>query len=455
MTTTALYRALTQSNQTVVVGPIDNLEITLTPEGVIELAFTAAENADMHQWRWGLTATPDEAWSDWMDLGLEGAEDELPEETLIYIQVRGVYNLTNFGPASNIDSIVTPEDVTEPILTLPTNDVTGSTTADVGVTTDGDADGVLYLVVSTSATAPTAQQVKDGEDIFGSPSPPFVNSQSIDSEGVKTFPVTGLTPGVTYYPHFMHEDASGNKSAVVTGSGLYYAQAFRFDGANDYMRRVGGFSGAADSKVGLGRVLVRINDANAAQVHLLIASTVLATAATNRFRMIRSTGNSLQVIAVGAGLTTVRLNFSTGGGSALQGVWYDWIFSFNMANSAQRHNFLNGNSISNWLTYDDNTLDFTYADWSIGAQLDGTLKGQYDLAQFAWWQQYLDLSQAGNMALFRDANGNPQNPAVAIAALGTPLIAHYGDLAAFHTNKGSGGGMTLTGALVETDSPSE
>lgn len=109
-------------------------------------------------------------------------------------------------------------DLTAPVLSSPTDTKTGSTTADLGVTTD-EGNGTLYTVVTTSATQPTKPQIKSGLDHLGAAAA-FADDQAIGSTGAKTFSATGLTASTSYFAHFMHEDAAGNQSNVSSGDGF-------------------------------------------------------------------------------------------------------------------------------------------------------------------------------------------------------------------------------------------
>ena len=107
-------------------------------------------------------------------------------------------------------------DVTPPTLTSPTGAATGSTTANGGATTN-EANGTIYVVASTSATAPSAAQVKAGQMHTGAAAAASANA-AVSSTGAKSVNFTGLTPSTTYYAHTMHEDASGNQSSVVSSA---------------------------------------------------------------------------------------------------------------------------------------------------------------------------------------------------------------------------------------------
>lgn len=104
-------------------------------------------------------------------------------------------------------------DVTAPTLTSPTGVQTGNATATVGVTTN-EANGTLYHFVSTSSTPPSAATLKAGTGAVVS------GSQAISSTGAKSASITGLTASTTYYTHWLHRDAAGNDSAIVSTTGF-------------------------------------------------------------------------------------------------------------------------------------------------------------------------------------------------------------------------------------------
>lgn len=107
-------------------------------------------------------------------------------------------------------------DSTAPTLTGPSGTQTGSSTANLGVTTN-EANGTLSYVVTTSATAPSVAQVRAGQDAAGAAAP-WSGSQSITTTGAKTASASGLSASTTYYAHFQHRDAASNDSAVVSSA---------------------------------------------------------------------------------------------------------------------------------------------------------------------------------------------------------------------------------------------
>lgn len=109
-------------------------------------------------------------------------------------------------------------DVTAPTLSSATDASTGTSTADLGVTTD-EGNGTLYAVVTTSSTTPSKAQIKAGQDHTGAAAA-FAGSQAISSTGAKTIGATGLADATAYFGHFMHEDASTNQSNAISADGF-------------------------------------------------------------------------------------------------------------------------------------------------------------------------------------------------------------------------------------------
>jgi hypothetical protein len=110
--------------------------------------------------------------------------------------------------------LVGPPDVTAPVLSLADVNEIDVTTATGLVTTD-EANGRLYIVVTESASNPSAAQVKAGLNHAGAAAV-FAANQAITSAGEKLFSITGLTTATTYYAYFMHEDWRFNQSTVVS-----------------------------------------------------------------------------------------------------------------------------------------------------------------------------------------------------------------------------------------------
>lgn len=127
---------------------------------------------------------------------------------------------------SNTITIVDAGDTMPPTLSLPLDVANFATAATGGVTTD-EGNGTLYWVVSTASNAPSKAQVKAGQMHTGAAAADD-GSQSVSGSGAQVLSPapSGLTAETQYYIHFMHEDAEGNQSDVVSGDGFITTQVF-------------------------------------------------------------------------------------------------------------------------------------------------------------------------------------------------------------------------------------
>lgn len=128
------------------------------------------------------------------------------------IEVRAI-NASGAGAWSSISTFTTDAaaDTTAPVLTGPTGAATGATAASGAVTTD-EANGTLYAVVTTSATPPSAADIRAGTGAA------YATSQAVSATGVQSVAATGLTASTAYYWHFLHDDAAANASNIATSA---------------------------------------------------------------------------------------------------------------------------------------------------------------------------------------------------------------------------------------------
>lgn len=151
----------------------------------------------------------------------------------IYTSGAGIFNtivnttnagmFLSFSGYTGVDDIIrtwnsgdSAADTTAPILTSAVGTATGSTTATVGATTD-EANGTMYVVVTTSNTQPSIAQIKAGQNHTGAAAA-YASSQAISTTGAKTFSATGLTSSTTYYAHLVHTDSAANDSNRITSA---------------------------------------------------------------------------------------------------------------------------------------------------------------------------------------------------------------------------------------------
>jgi len=106
-----------------------------------------------------------------------------------------------------------------PVLTSPTGSDVGHENALVGATTDS-GNGLLYAVVTTSATTPTVDQIKAGQDHVGAAAR-WSGSIAVSSTGAKTLWAYGLLGNETYYAHLVQENGNGSDSNTVSSSSFF------------------------------------------------------------------------------------------------------------------------------------------------------------------------------------------------------------------------------------------
>jgi hypothetical protein len=96
-------------------------------------------------------------------------------------------------------------DNTAPTLTSPTGTQTGANTASGSVSTN-EANGTLFRLASINASE-TGAAVKAANV-----------TTTVTATGNQAVSFTGLTQNTTYFAHYLHRDAAGNDSAVVTSA---------------------------------------------------------------------------------------------------------------------------------------------------------------------------------------------------------------------------------------------
>lgn len=215
-----------------------------------------------------------------------------------------------------------------------------------------------------------------------------------------------------------------------------------------FMERGAGLSGAVDSKLLTFSCWVRKHVSVVGGAHLITAVTAV-NGSTDRTTIAASSDGRLSAFGYNAAGTLILDQRSSAIGV---GPWVHMLCSFDLSNPARKHIYINDVSdLASSNIFTNDTIDFTMADWGVGATPNGG--GNFDGSLADLWFApgvYLDLSIEANRRLFIDADGNP----VPLGATGNiptgtaPLVFMSGDLAAWHTNKGTGGGFTMTGALV-------
>lgn len=126
----------------------------------------------------------------------------------------------NFGDGSGVVTRSVPLQVNsefvEQMLSNPLASATGATSADASVVTNR-ANGTLYWVVTTSATAPSVTQIKAGQNEGGTAAAAD-GSASVTTAGTQSISVTGLTTATTYYFYALQSVTDGDGIIVAASA---------------------------------------------------------------------------------------------------------------------------------------------------------------------------------------------------------------------------------------------
>jgi len=241
----------------------------------------------------------------------------------------------------------------------------------------------------------------------------------------------------------------------LTGAGKnqqYYAASFNC-GGTPWLTRGAGFTGAVDSKQLTISLWLAKRTVDAVNYRILTSDNSVAF-----LQFYIGSNNRLTLTAPGTGGANVIVVTATTDYLAADG-WVHTLLSFDLSNSSNRFYYRNDVAQSpTWSTYTDAVMDFTLSNWGVCALVGGSQSRSMDIAGFqVWFGQYIDLSVEANRRLFIDANGKPVDPAVAVAALGTPTLQLTDPAPASYINLGSGGGMTVNNGPLSpgTGSPSD
>lgn len=235
----------------------------------------------------------------------------------------------------------------------------------------------------------------------------------------------------------------------------YRVLGVRFDGG-DLMTRGAGFTGGADGKQLTVHGWFRKQGADGVLERIFSTSTAVG-GATFRMRLQKNATDGFVLVGIdGAAATNLSIASSNNVFQVASG-WVHFIASVDLADVAKRHIYVNDVSDLTVTTYVNSNMDFTVGDVAIGGNADGTSLADMDIAEFALWPGYIDLSVEANRRLFTNNTGvRPRSLGDAITTMGTPLLLFQGPTSSF-VNQGSGGAFTVsTGALTNSPtSPSD
>lgn len=240
------------------------------------------------------------------------------------------------------------------------------------------------------------------------------------------------------------------------GNPLIKVESADFDGTNDYMLRGAGLTGLSDGKTGILSFWYRIDGGDGTGRAILQNNQATSTGT----RIVHIGTNVINIIGVNsAGSQIMQLNTSAKTASA---TWLHVLASWDVS-TGSLNLYVNDVSDSVTPSSSDDTIDYTYTNWSIGATVTGTSKQNGCLAEFYFApNQYLDFSITDNRRKFISADGKPVNLGIdgSLPTGTAPIVFFHLDPAEapadFATNRGTGGSFSITGTLTAgSSSPSD
>jgi len=217
-----------------------------------------------------------------------------------------------------------------------------------------------------------------------------------------------------------------------------------------YLRSAAPMTGAADSKLFSFSLWVR-RASNEIGGRIVTNATTLAGADTGTTRLVFSADPafpSAVTFTASDPVGGVPINM-TCSVSPVVGQWEHYCGMVDTADAAKCKMYRNGVDVTAHLIAPINSLiDFTYADWAIGARPDGSGRLPADLAE-VWYApgQWVDFRVQANREKFALSVPVDLGAAGATPTGTSPLIFLSGSPATWHVNKGSGGGF-IAGSQV-------
>ena len=250
---------------------------------------------------------------------------------------------------------------------------------------------------------------------------------------------------------------TGQMAGIASGS-AYAVDAADFDGTNDYMLRGAAFTGISNSSKGIFSCWVRFDGGDGAEQTLLADADVLCVVR-------KKTDNKVEVTLWDTGSSNL-LAFNSSAitaGATWVHVLASWDTGFSSGNKL--HHLYITNTSDKVVSVDSANganVNLGATNWGVGARTGGTLKLNGCLAEIYFAPgQYLDFSTSANRAKFI-SGGKPVNlGGDGSLPTGTAPIAYFRILNGqgvnvIQTNRGTGGGMEITGTLeIASSSPSD
>jgi len=228
-----------------------------------------------------------------------------------------------------------------------------------------------------------------------------------------------------------------------------------FDGTDDYLTLGGGLTGAADSSLNLTSIWFKVDDAGG-DGNLM----VLGQNSTSSYSVVRNAAGKIEINLENSA-ATVLWNFTSteSYNSTTNTGWHNLLFAVNLGATPTASVFVDNEVLAgtNNTGPITGTIDYTVADWAIGATTAGANKLTGSLSDFYMTNEFLDVTDAAIRLKFIDTSASPVLEPAFLGVDGSkptgnvPLMFFTGSLAAsianWQVNAGSGGGFTDNGDI--------
>ena len=268
---------------------------------------------------------------------------------------------------------------------------------------------------------------------------------------------TGIVGDIIYNANYTVPQYCNGGSWVSTGPNIYEPIGMYFNGgtASSYLSIAGTLAGAAAGKMATGSFWFKRTGDYATQQTLFMINS---GANNPRFNILLTNANVLRITAASSSSTT-RVNV-TGSTVFTDSNWHHVAFSFNdsAAQVAGSNPAIYVDDVAETLTvttFSNGNIDFAPAGGPITVGVDNNFTVPFAgyLADFWLNLSYVDLSVTANRRYFINASKLPVDLGLTGSRGPTgsaPLVYLYGAAAAWNTNKGTGGGFTLTNGPLTT-----
>jgi hypothetical protein len=241
------------------------------------------------------------------------------------------------------------------------------------------------------------------------------------------------------------------RTIAAAGGGGFTANTAVFDGTSDYMEKITPMTGVTDAKTVTVSFWIKFDSGDGQQRYIY----TMGSGSSDKFRVIRTTGNKIGLTGIAPAGTTV-LTATSGTSVTVASGWTHVYIAIDLANSANRHIYFNGSEDGSvtWTTYTDSLMDLDPGTdaFYVGSDLGTGNKLSAALAELWFNDSYFNDTTkfiSGGDPISLGANG--QTPTGSAPALYLSLNGSGNSWAT--DSSGNGNNFTVGGTLGTTTPP--